>query len=85
MNTSASSPASQAPVHAERRRFSMRRTRIGGWWVALVAAAFVLLSALAPVTPQSNDCREMPGSRGRLGDAAGLPDLRLGPPCAPSR
>lgn len=26
-----------------RRRFTVRRTRIGGWWVALVASAFALL------------------------------------------
>jgi len=31
---------------AGRRRFTVRRTRIGGWWVALVAAALVLLLLL---------------------------------------
>lgn len=43
---SPSGPTGPAAARAVRRRFSVRRTRTGGWWVALVAAALVLLLLL---------------------------------------
>ena len=46
-----------APEGVGRGRFAVRRTRVGGWWVALIASAVVLLLLLIFVLQNSQRVR----------------------------
>jgi len=60
-------PGEHTTVRAAPRRFSLHRTRTGGWWVALVAAAFVMLLLLIFVLQNGQSVRiSFLGAHGNL-------------------